>query len=159
MQSFTPAEVSNNLTSTATMTTALVSDNSAMPLLHEYFRNSYYKNFIALGLILFFSIVFNLIYLIIDSLLDKQKHYNHAVKLTESYLKARQRRQDLEKSQENKDPEQNYELDKVKALTKIICCFGCRYNFRNNHQRKRTKSPIYRFFLMAFTASLAVITF
>ena len=112
MQSFTPTDETTNFTTT---TTALTSDASTVPLLHEYFRNSYYKNFIALSLILFFSIVFNLIYLIIDSLLDKQKHYNHAVKLAKSYQAAKQRRENQKNqlNQVEKDPEQNYELDKV----------------------------------------------
>ncbi len=108
MQNFTLVNVLSNFTSTVTISTTLMNETSNVPLLHEYFRNSYYKNFIALSLILFFSIVFNLIYLIIDSLLDKQKHYNHALRLSQSYTAAKKHQNE----QNQNDTEQNYEIDK-----------------------------------------------
>lgn len=95
------------------ITTSEEANDTIQPLLHEYFRNGYYKTAIALALILFFSILFNLIYLVIDSLLDKQKHYNHALKLAERYQTAKSRRESTTKHLECKDSYQNYEINKV----------------------------------------------
>lgn len=92
-----------------------MTNETMQPLLHEYFRNTYYKNVIALSLILLFSIVFNMIYLAIDSILDKKKHYNNALKLAKSYSAAK-RRKDQAKNEDGlicKDSDQNFELDKV----------------------------------------------
>lgn len=93
-----------------------MTNETMQPLLHEYFRNTYYKNVIALSLILLFSIVFNMIYLAIDSILDKKKHYNNALKLAKSYSAAK-RRKDQAKNEDGlicKDSDQNFELDKEK---------------------------------------------
>ena len=53
--------------------------------LHDYFSNNYYKNLITLSLILMFAIVFYLIYLIIDSLIDKNYHQFMSVEAYERY--------------------------------------------------------------------------
>jgi hypothetical protein len=53
--------------------------------LHDYLSNNYYKNLIALSLILMFAIVFYLIYLIIDSLLDKSYHHQKSLEAFERY--------------------------------------------------------------------------
>ena len=53
--------------------------------LHDYFTNNYYKHLITLSLILMFAIVFYLIYLIIDSLIDKSYHQFISVQAYERY--------------------------------------------------------------------------
>jgi len=89
-------------------------ENDSIKVLHEYFRNNYYKNIIALSLILMFSIVFNLIYLIIDSFLDKDKHYKLALKACESY-EASKRKQMQSEQLVIDNEENNYELEKKNA--------------------------------------------
>lgn len=55
--------------------------------LHDYLSNNNYRNLIAFSLIFMFSLVFYLIYLLVDALIDKQKHYELCVKSYERYEK------------------------------------------------------------------------
>lgn len=88
--------------------------------LHEYLHNNYYKYFIGISFILLFAVVFNFIYLIIDSLLDKEKHYKLAMKVAGKYVAAKRQREQQKNAKRvvgdaergvanNKD---NFELDK-----------------------------------------------
>lgn len=61
--------------------------------LHDYLSNNSYKHLLALSLISMFAIVFYLIYLIIDSLIDKSKHYRLSLEQFERYEKSSRRRQ------------------------------------------------------------------
>ncbi|RNA35594.1 TLC domain-containing 2-like [Brachionus plicatilis] len=71
----------------------LVSYSSSV---HDYLNQLSYRNLIVICLILMFSIVFYLISLIVDSVVDKQKHYELSVKSFERYEQAvlRRRRQE-----------------------------------------------------------------
>lgn len=53
--------------------------------LHDYFNNNYNKNIIALSLILMFTFAFYLIYLLVDSLIDKDYHQFMSRKAYERY--------------------------------------------------------------------------
>lgn len=85
-------------------TPLFVSPNETLMLLpqassvYDYLNQLSYRNLIVICLILMFSIVFYLISLIVDSLVDKQKHYDLSVRSFERYeqavLKRRQKDQD-----------------------------------------------------------------
>lgn len=59
-------------------------EDKSIEIFHDYFKNNYVNNFLAFILILTFAVVFNFIYLAVDSLVDKKKHYELAV---QDYLK------------------------------------------------------------------------
>lgn len=90
--------------------------NRTQPILHEYFQNSYYKHFIGFSFMFIFAIVFNVIYLLVDSLIDKNKHYKRALKMYDSYEAARKRRiQNNPKTAEAMEGnKENCELDETK---------------------------------------------
>lgn len=79
-------------------------------MLHEYFRNNYFKNLIACSLILMFSIVFYLIYLVVDSIIDKNKHYKLALRIHSKYEASKAKRDTQENNLEQHIL--NYELKK-----------------------------------------------
>lgn len=79
--------------------------------LHDYLSNNYYKNLIALSLILMFAIVFYLIYLIIDSLLDKNYHYQKSLEAYERYESG---------SKKSKAPTSSAKLDDVETVKNKI---------------------------------------
>ena len=59
-------------------------EDKSIEIFHDYLKNNYVNNFLAFFLILTFAIVFNFIYLAVDSFTDKKKHYQLAL---EAYLK------------------------------------------------------------------------
>jgi hypothetical protein len=56
--------------------------------LQDYLSNNNYRNLIAFASIFMFSIVFYLIYLIVDSLIDKDQHYKLSLQAYEKYEKS-----------------------------------------------------------------------
>lgn len=59
--------------------------DKSIEIFHDYMRNNYFNNFLAILLILSFAIAFNLIYVIVDSFTDKSKHYQRALEATLNY--------------------------------------------------------------------------
>jgi hypothetical protein len=60
---------------------------AAVRSLADYLANNSYRSLIAFSLIFMFSLVFYLIYLLVDALVDKQKHYALCVRSFERYEK------------------------------------------------------------------------
>ncbi|CAF0817044.1 unnamed protein product [Brachionus calyciflorus] len=76
---------------------------------YDYLSQLSYRNLIVISLILMFSIIFYLIFLIVDSLIDKQRHYNLSLKSFERYEQAVLRRRQNEPSKirdENQEQEE-----------------------------------------------------
>jgi hypothetical protein len=75
--------------------------------LHDYLSNNYYKHLLALSLILMFAIVFYLIYLIIDSLIDKSYHYKLSLDAFERYERSRLNKPPKKKKNKKEKPIKN----------------------------------------------------
>jgi hypothetical protein len=93
--------------------------------LHDYFNNNYYKNLITLSLILMFAIVFYLIYLIIDSLIDKNYHQFMSIQAYERYetqklksMKSKQRAQAIQAAQKGEADFEGEENDESQIKRK-----------------------------------------
>ena len=85
-------------------------------ILHEYLQNNYYKNIISLSIILMFSMVFNLIYYVVDSFVDKEKHCRLALEAYERYES-----QKLKKiQQKSEEPSVEQEKDKISMRQRKI---------------------------------------
>lgn len=121
--------------------------------LHEYLHNNYYKYFIGLSFILLFAIVFNLIYLIIDSLLDKEKHYKLAMKVAGKYVASkRQREQQKNAKRAIGDAEQG--ADKKNANNKDSFELD-KDNLQEKNKQVEFSSWSYRNLQISFIHSLA----
>lgn len=77
-------------------------EDKSIEIFNDYLRNNYLNNFLALILILAFAIVFNFIYLAVDSVADKKKHYRLAVEayMKYEYVKKRLNQSELEVHEE-----------------------------------------------------------
>lgn len=87
--------------------------------LHDYLSNKNYRNLIPLALILMFAIVFHFIYLIVDALIDKDKHNRLAKESYERYEAYKKSKRPVL----SKEEEENIELDieKTKKKNKEFC--------------------------------------
>ena len=55
--------------------------DKSIEIFHDYLKNNYFNNFLAIILIFAFAILFNFVYLAVDSfIVDKKQHYQLAVK-------------------------------------------------------------------------------
>jgi len=59
--------------------------DKSIEVFHDYLRNNYFNNFLAIVLILIFAIVFNIIYIVVESFIDKNEHYQRALEATLKY--------------------------------------------------------------------------
>lgn len=75
--------------------------------LHDYLSNNNYRNLLVFSLIFMFSILFYLIYLIVDSLIDKSKHYKLSIQCYEKYELARQSKLSTQKSKVPSEQEED----------------------------------------------------
>ena len=78
---------------------------------YDYLSQLSYRNLIVICLILMFSIVFYLISLIMDSCVDKQKHYDLSVKSFERYEQAVMRRRRTDDDSVFKIRDENEEIE------------------------------------------------
>lgn len=68
--------------------------------LHDYLSNNNYKNLISFSLIFMFSLVFYCIYLLVDSIIDKDKHHKYCLMAFEKYEKSCQMRKHKKQQQQ-----------------------------------------------------------
>jgi hypothetical protein len=80
------------------LTSLLDANQTQNGSVYDYLSQLSYRNLIVISLILMFSIIFYLIYLLVDSSLDKEKHYNLALRSFERYEQAVLRRRQNEPS-------------------------------------------------------------
>lgn len=80
-------------------------DDETMILIQKYLTNNNYRSLIAVSLIFMFSLVFYLIYLLVDAFIDKEKHYDLCVKSFERYEKRCRAKAKLRAKQQEKLPE------------------------------------------------------
>ena len=62
-------------------------DEEPIKSIQKYLTNNNYRSLVAFSLIFMFSLVFYLIYLLVDAFIDKEKHYELCVKSFERYEK------------------------------------------------------------------------
>lgn len=79
-------------------------DDDTTIFIQKYLTNNNYRSLIAFSLIFMFSLVFYLIYLIVDAVIDKQKHYELCVKSFERYEKRCRAKSKLRQANSNNDP-------------------------------------------------------
>lgn len=91
------------------------SENEPVQIFNEIFLNDYNKNLIALSLIFMFSIVFNLIYFLIDSLIDKDKHYRLSAKSAGIYQASKQHSKPKSKLKGSDEDKESFEIDQEKV--------------------------------------------
>lgn len=84
-------------------------DDLSLISVHKYLTNNNYRSLIAFSLIFMFSLVFYLIYLIMDAFIDKQKHYELCVKSYERYEKRCRAKAKLKQLKQQKELDQNTE--------------------------------------------------
>ena len=105
--------------------------------LHDYLSNNNYKNLISFSLIFMFSMVFYFIYLIVDSFIDKNKHFNYSILAYEDY-EAGKRRALAEKNRKKKRKSCVDTDDKINEQVHEITDDNNNNNNNNNEDKTET---------------------
>jgi hypothetical protein len=81
--------------------------DKSIEIFHDYMKNNYFNNFLAIVLILAFAILFNFVYLAVDSFVDKKLHYQLSVEACMKYeYKKKINKTETSSSEENSDKDE-----------------------------------------------------